>query len=157
MQAPIEKFWMIPNLLDDLTDISRLVFDWLDHCDLSSRAKYAGRLAIEELVSNTIKYGYDDDEEHVITLHIVIDSEYLRMDFADDGHEFDPTAQKHIEVEDIIETVAVGGLGIELLQRICAKMEYRRDREKNVNYLSLLIRKREPDDTQNLVLDVPIP
>ena len=155
MNAPEEKTWNIPNRLEILPGISRDVHDWLETHNLSSRAKYVGRLAVEEVVGNTVKYGYADGGEHTITLRIAIERDFLRMEFEDDGREFDPTARPAADLEDVLENIPDGGLGLTLLGRVCAKMAY--ERKGILNHLTLWIRKLEPDDTQYIALDEPLP
>lgn len=143
MEKEIEKTIKIPNRLDDLVAISRDVFDWLDGLDISEDAKYAGRLAVEECASNTIKYGYDDQDAHVITLTIGVDDKHLYMVFEDDGHAFDPTARPPMDLDDTLESMPAGGLGIELLQRLSDKMEYQRN--GNINRLSMSFSRFDPE------------
>ena len=155
MNAPVEKTWTVPNRLELLPAVSRDVHDWLENHNLSSRAKYVGRLAVEEVAGNAIKYGFPDGGNHEIRIRIAVERDYLRLDFTDDGIPFDPTARIHAPVEDVLDNVSEGGLGLALLSRVCAKMEYRRDGD--LNHLTLLVRKLEPDDTQYIELAQPPP
>lgn len=155
MNAPVEKSWTVPNRLELLPAVSRDVHDWLETLNLSSRARYVGRLAVEEVAGNAIKYGFPQGGDHEIAVRIAIDRDWLRLDFTDDGIPFDPTARIHAPVEDVLDNVTEGGLGLALLSRVCAKMEYRR--EGNHNHLVLHVRKLEPDDTQYIELSEPPP
>ena len=150
MNAPVEKTWTVPNRLELLPAVSRDVHDWLETHNLSSRAKYVGRLAVEEVAGNAIKYGFPNGGSHAIAVRIAIERDYLRLDFTDDGIPFDPTARIHAPVEDVLDNVSEGGLGLALLSRVCAKMEYHR--ENGENHLTLHVRKLEPDDTQYIEL-----
>ena len=47
-------------------------------------------LAVDELVTNTIGYGYDDDGEHSIDFCLRIEGDTLTAEIADDGSAFDP-------------------------------------------------------------------
>lgn len=141
-----EKTWRFPNRMPALADVAKEVFDWMADLPLSSRAKYSTGLAVEEIASNAIKYGYDDDKEHQISVQIVANRDFLEMTFEDDGHPFDPTKHPSPNIEHIVESHRVGGLGIELVRRICEKMTYAR--EGRINRLVLHIRCFEPHDTQ---------
>ncbi|MDR0993870.1 MAG: ATP-binding protein [Verrucomicrobiota bacterium] len=150
MQGNTIKTFQIPNRLPDLVEISQDVFEWFDELPISAHAKYASRLAIEEWVSNTIKYGYDDDGEHFITLSITLDDRYLGLTFEDDGRPFDPTAREPISIEDAISMQPAGGIGLELLLRLCDDISY--VREDGLNRLSLFISKMDPDHTPHATL-----
>ncbi len=150
MQMTAEKTWQIPNRMEALADVAKEVFDWLADLPLSSRAKYSTGLAIEEMVTNAIKYAYDDDAEHIILIHIHADHSHLKIIFEDDGHAFDPTQRPSPDIETIIESQQAGGLGIELVRRMCDKMVYERVGDRN--RITLHIRRLEPDDTQFISL-----
>ena len=141
-----EKSWRFPNRMPALADVAKEVFDWMADLPLSSRAKYSTGLAVEEVASNIIKYGYDDDREHQISVRIVANLDHLEISFEDDGHAFDPTKHPSPDIERIVESRRVGGLGIELVRRICEKMTYAR--EGAHNRLVLHIRRFEAHDTQ---------
>jgi serine/threonine-protein kinase RsbW len=148
----IEKSWKIPNRLPALADAAKEVFDWLAGMSISSRAKYSTGLAVEEMITNMIKYGYDDEAEHLILVQISIHPDYLKIVFEDDGHAFDSTAYPSPDVENIVKSSRVGGLGIELVRRISAKMTYERDGA--INRTTLHIRRLEPGDTQLIRLNL---
>ena len=146
MQMTVEKSWKIPNRIEALADVAKEVFEWLSDFPLSSRAKYSTGLAIEEVVTNIIKYGYDDGSEHLVGIRISVDRDHLTLVFEDDGHEFDPTKRPAPDIEKIVNSQKAGGLGIELVRRICEKMTYAR--EGALNRLVLHIRRFEAHDTQ---------
>jgi serine/threonine-protein kinase RsbW len=152
MQTTAEKNWQIPNRMDALAEVTKEVLDWLAGVPLSTRAKYSAMLAIEEMATNIIKYGYDDDREHLIRIHVDLGPVHLKLVFEDDGHPFDPTRRPAPDIENIIESRKSGGLGIELVRRMCEKMTY--EREENLNRLTLHIRRLQPDDTQFISLSL---
>ncbi len=146
----IQRKWTLPNRLEAVAQAGREVFDWLADLPLSSRAKYAAGLAVEEMATNIVKYGYDDDNEHLIHVTIDITRDHIIIEFVDDGHAFDPTKQPAPDIEKLVHSQKAGGLGIELVRRISEKMMYQRD--DNLNRLTLHIRRLEPDDTQYIKL-----
>ncbi len=143
-----KRSWDLPNRLEALAAVSKEVFTWLADLPLSARAKYSTGLAVEEMVTNMIQYGFDDNREHIIHIDITYTNDHMILVFEDDGHEFDPTLHPAPDIERIVESRRAGGLGIALVRRMCAKMEY--ERIGNRNRLTLLIRRLEPDDTQLL-------
>jgi anti-sigma regulatory factor (Ser/Thr protein kinase) len=150
MQPIAEKTWQIQNRMEALAEAAKEVFAWLADLPLSSRARYSTGLAVEEIVTNAIKYGYDDVLDHFIRLHIIVERDNLRLIFEDDGHPFDPTRRPPPDIEAIVESHRAGGLGIELVRRMCEKMVYERIGDRN--RLTLLIRRLQPDDTQFISL-----
>ena len=63
---------------------------WLSQQQVSPEVSYFVSLALEELVTNCIKYGYDDTNEHIIDVLLSLTDKTLTMIVVDDGHEFDP-------------------------------------------------------------------
>ena len=141
-----ERTWRFPNRMTALAAVAKEVFEWLANLPLSSRAKYSVGLAVEEMASNAIKYGYDDDREHEIAVHVAAQDDRVEIVFEDDGHAFDPTGHPKPDLERIVESRKIGGLGIELVRRICEKMTYAR--EGAFNRLVLHIRRFEAHDIQ---------
>lgn len=150
MNPIAENNWQIKNRMTALADTTKEVSSWLADLPLSSRARYSTGLAVEEMVTNIIKYGYDDEDEHLINLHIRVERDNLRMVFEDDGHRFDPTSRPPPDIEAIVESHRAGGLGIELVRRMCDQMDY--ERVGNLNRLTLRICRLQPDDTQFISL-----
>jgi len=132
MNAPVEKTWTVPNRLELLPAVSRDVHDWLETHNLSTRAKYVGRLAVEEVAGNAIKYGFPQGGDHAVTVRIAIERDYLRLDFTDDGIPFDPTRHPEPDLTQPIATRAIGGLGIHYIRKMSDGVAYRREDGKNI-------------------------
>ena len=145
-----ERSWQFPNRMPALAGVAKEVFDWMADLPLSSRAKYSTGLAVEEMASNIIKYGYDDEGEHVIRLRITANLDLLEIAFEDDGHPFDPTQHPSPDIENLVASRKAGGLGIELVRRMSETMTY--ERAGRLNRLTVLIRRLQPDDTQFIAL-----
>jgi serine/threonine-protein kinase RsbW len=139
-----EKSWEIPNRLDTATAVAREALDWAGGFPISEQSKYTIRLAIEEMLSNTIKYGYDDTQEHLISIQIAAGSEFIQIELVDDARPFDPTLQAEPDIERSIEEGIEGGFGIALVRRICKTVGYRRDGD--YNRLTLQIAVFDPDE-----------
>ena len=152
MQINAEKTWHVPNRMEALAEAAKEIFAWLGTLPLSSRAKYFAGLAVEEIVTNTIKYGYDDDGPHAVDVRISVEQDHLILVFEDDGHPFDPTSRPPPNIEALVESQKIGGLGIELIRRMCDQMRYERD--GSLNRITLRIRRLQPDDTQFISLSM---
>jgi phosphoserine phosphatase RsbU/P len=89
-------------------------------------------LAMEEIFSNIVFYGFGDDLDHNITLHLVIEGDALILTFQDEGIPFNPL-NVHIGGRDKpLEERDKGGMGITLAKNLMDQMEYRRERGKNI-------------------------
>jgi anti-sigma regulatory factor (Ser/Thr protein kinase) len=104
---------------------------WLEAHEVSQKAMYLALLAIEELVTNCIHYGYDDTAEHTIRIEFGLEDGELSMEVTDDGHEFDPVNAPDPDFALKLEDRPVGGLGIHMLRKMADEMTYERVDGKN--------------------------
>ena len=111
---------------------------WLGVRQLSPDVSYLVSLAIEELVTNCIKYGYDDDGEHNIDIVLSVSDQALTMLVVDDGRPFDPLALTTPDLSLEIEDRPIGGLGIHLLKELSDDIQY--ERHEGMNRLTVIKR-----------------
>jgi anti-sigma regulatory factor (Ser/Thr protein kinase) len=104
---------------------------WLDHRGVSASAHYLANLAIEELVTNAMKYGYDDANEHVVEIKLALEHGGLVVTVTDDGRPFNPLTWPEPDTRLPLEDRLIGGLGVHLLRKMSDEMEYVRDGNKN--------------------------
>jgi serine/threonine-protein kinase RsbW len=112
-----------------------------EHAD--AKALYAARFAAEEMGTNIIKYGFDDQAEHLVTFQVFCPDEVFELRIIDDGHAFDPTARPHPDSEATLDERTPGGWGISLVRKLVTEMTY--ERSGNHNILTLRMPKRNPD------------
>ncbi|MCK4255306.1 ATP-binding protein, partial [candidate division WOR-3 bacterium] len=105
--------------------------------NLSQNILFKMNLALEETVTNIIKYAYNDDTEHVILIHISLSGGTLTAEIEDNGKPFNPLNSPKPDINKPIEYRTIGGLGIHIVRNLMDKIEYRRDRNKNF----LILRK----------------
>ncbi len=120
------------NTFEAFVPLSRKVSEFLSANDVPMNVIFAAELAMEELVTNTLKYGYDDEAEHEIEVVARLDGETLTLVVADDGHEFDPLAETEPDVNASAEDREIGGLGIFLLKNSLTELRYERVGGRNV-------------------------
>lgn len=89
-------------------------------------------LAIEEIFSNIVFYGFGDDLDHMITLQLFIEGDSLIMTLQDEGIPFNPLNVQMGHRDKPLEERDKGGMGIILAKNLMDQMEYRRERGKNI-------------------------
>jgi sigma-B regulation protein RsbU (phosphoserine phosphatase) len=89
------------------------------------------RLVAEEVVTNVFKYGELPAGEGV-TLTLEISPDRLQLEFIDSGIPFDPlTEAQRSELGTAIDSAAIGGLGVHLLEGLTDEQHYQRLDGKN--------------------------
>lgn len=127
----------IPNSMDGVTTLAKKAQAFVEHHQIPPRATYATELTLEEMVTNVIKYGYDDKLKHEILVRMAVNKDTLALTIEDDGHEFDPTAAPDPDTTQPLSERKIGGLGIHLVRSMVQSMTYRR--ENGRNFLDILI------------------
>lgn len=96
-----------------------------------ARIKWDLTLSCEELLTNTIHYGYPQGGRHPITLTVSMESRQIVVKLEDDGLPFNPLEQEAPDLTQDLENRAVGGLGIFLVRQRTDHMVYERTDKGN--------------------------
>jgi serine/threonine-protein kinase RsbW len=111
---------------------------------LSPKYIFEANLALDELFTNIISYGFEDKNEHVIKITISYQNDDLVFSIEDDGVPFNPTKTKAPDLECTIEECRIGGLGIHLAKNLMDEVCYQRCKNKNILILKKNIKEIEP-------------
>lgn len=99
---------------------------------LTSERRYILDLILEEMISNIIKYAYDDDMSHNIEVIIAVESGVIELMIIDDGHEFNPDKEVTADLKTPLSERRIGGVGILLTKSMSREMNYCRVKDKNI-------------------------
>ncbi|MEJ2102216.1 MAG: ATP-binding protein [Desulfobacterales bacterium] len=105
---------------------------------LSPKCIFEANLALDELFTNIINYGFADQNEHIIKITIDHRDDKLVFSIEDDGVPFNPTKARTPDLECSIEECKIGGLGIHLAKNLMDEVCYQRCKNKNVLTLKKL-------------------
>jgi serine/threonine-protein kinase RsbW len=122
----------------EIERLNRLVRQFGELHDVPSRTLYAVNLALDEIVTNAVLYGFENPAGQEITIKIDTTGGELTASVADAGREFNPLT---VPIPDLHATLGereLGGLGIHLVRSLMDRVTYQREGDKNV----LTVRKR---------------
>ena len=80
-----DLFLKVTNDFDDLPMVANSATQFLKSKSASSEVIFAANLAIEEIVTNIVKCGYDDALKHEITIRLDVTANTLNIEICDDG------------------------------------------------------------------------
>jgi serine/threonine-protein kinase RsbW len=120
------------NNLKELAALIDKASAFLESQSLPGPAFYKANLVLEEVLTNIVKYGFEDASEHEISVLLAVNDIDLVIRFVDDGREFDPLAVPPPAMNKSLEDTDVGGLGVYLVRQSVNSIEYWRDQSKNV-------------------------
>lgn len=122
----------------EIERLNRLIRQFGELHDLPGRALYSVNLALDEVVSNIVLYGYDESNDDPIVVKMEVRGADLTATVEDGGREFDPLSLPPPDLSAPLEERQVGGLGIHLMRSLMDRVEYRRHENRNL----LSMRKR---------------
>jgi anti-sigma regulatory factor (Ser/Thr protein kinase) len=122
----------LKNDLAELERVSRVLDEFGQRHAIPAAALFDLHLALDEILTNVVSYGYDDHEEHAITVRLTLRPQRIAIEVEDDGRPFNPLDAPAPDTQQPIDERPVGGLGIYLVRRVMDDLEYRRQEGKNV-------------------------
>ena len=134
---------ILQNRISELERLRDAIQEFAEKHGVPSEAAFDINLALEELLTNIINYGYTDDAIHEIRLTIQKGRHAVRLDLEDDGVPFDPTKLERPDVDQDISQRKIGGLGIFLVGKLMDSTSYRRESNRNIIVLSKTVKKWE--------------
>ena len=95
-------------------------------------------VCLDELLNNTISYGYDDRRDHSIRVRLVVDGDHMLAEIEDDGRPFDPRQTAKPNLVGDLHSRRLGGVGIHFVNSLMDGVDYVRSGQYN----RLTLRKR---------------
>ena len=117
--------------LSELAPATAQVRHFLDEHRVDHAAVFAIETAIEELVTNAIKYAFCSCQKGTITIEVSTTAERAILVLEDDGDAFDPTEAPAARVNRTLDEMPVGGLGIHLVRELTDGFRYERINDRN--------------------------
>lgn len=128
----------LPAVLDSLTNIRKIILETADRAGIEKSRAYDLALAVDEIATNTINYGYaDSDDDQTIALNIDQDEKSFCVTLEDRGVEFDPRKLPQPDINAPVEERGIGGLGVFLALNGVDVFDYRREDGVNKNIFIL--------------------
>mgnify|MGYP002079314733 CR=1 FL=1 len=122
----------IINSQDELSKVFEFLQSIFEDLNADADISMKVDLFFEELITNIIKYGYDDSLEHKINLEVNSIDNSIYCTIIDDGHFFNPLDAPEPDVTVDAEDREIGGLGILLIKSLANHCEYKRENNQNI-------------------------
>lgn len=127
-----EKVITISNQITQLEVLANAMENISEEWDIPMNISLSLNLVLEELVTNIIFYGYDDKNDHEISISLSYDNNIMQLQIEDDGREFNPLLMAEPDLDVAIENRKIGGLGIHFVRKIMDDIIYVRSESKNI-------------------------
>lgn len=121
----------ITNAANELTRVSALADQFAAANQLSSDVTADLHVALDEVLTNIIRYGYTDDRAHEISIQLRVEDGMLVAEIQDDGRPFDPLILPEPDVKAPLRKRRVGGVGILFVRKLMNDVKYKRIADRN--------------------------
>ena len=125
MAAQEYKF-ELKNDLSELKVLNQHLNNWAEDTNLTPNSILRINICLDELFTNIISYGFEDDLEHKIKFTLNADNNLLTINIEDDGIPFNPLEKIDPEFPDNVESAIIGGLGIHIIKELMDNVYYER-------------------------------
>lgn len=124
--------YRLKNQLGEIAALAGAVEGFAQAHDLPDKVAFQVNLCLDELLTNTISYGFPEGGEHEISIGMVIEGGTLTVTYRDGGLAFNPLEQAEPDISLGIDDRPIGGLGIHLVRNMMDSLEYLREGRQNV-------------------------
>jgi serine/threonine-protein kinase RsbW len=120
------------NRLDQIATVMAALEEYAVRKKLGKEVAQAAELALDELLTNSISYGYPEEGQHSIQVELSIEKKILKIVVVDDGTAFDPFQHGLQEQNVSLDDRRIGGLGIHLVKNFVDDYSYQRLEQRNI-------------------------
>lgn len=128
-------------LTNDLSEIRRaalVVEAFGRRRNLPRKVVFDLNLSLDELVTNTCSYGWDDDAGHEIRISVAVGEDAVTAEIVDDAKPFNPLTTATPDTTLDLDDRPIGGLGVHLVRTLMDEVRY--DRVDGHNHVVLVKR-----------------
>ncbi|MDR0555851.1 MAG: ATP-binding protein [Holosporaceae bacterium] len=122
----------VKNDIEEINRVRHIVQDFCKSRMVSDKKFHDIIIIFDEIITNIIKYAYQDDQNHTFVVHMDKDNDRVIISFIDDGIAFDPLEKVDPDTQSLsIEERPIGGLGIFLVKQLADVVKYSRIGKQN--------------------------
>lgn len=126
-----ETLYTARNQLSELERLNEFLSRFCAENRLPDELVMQASLALEEVFSNVVLYGYRDSAEHAILVRLAVENGAMILAVEDDAVAFNPLDVPPVDTSLPIEQRGIGGLGIHLVRSIMNEVKYERKDGRN--------------------------
>jgi anti-sigma regulatory factor (Ser/Thr protein kinase) len=115
----------------DLARVPQWIADFAAAQGISGAIVSDLNVALDEVLSNVVKYGYVDDRVHSIWIRLTVSKSAIEAQIEDDGVPFDPLSFPSPDLDVSSAERKVGGLGIHFVRTLMSEVTYSRVAGRN--------------------------
>jgi serine/threonine-protein kinase RsbW len=124
---------VLRNRLEDVGAMSEAVEAFFAERGLDPGAAAQLGLALDELATNAISYGFEPcvEIEAAVRITLAHDGDTVRATIEDSGRPFDPLSVPEPDISASLDARSIGGLGVHLVRQVVDEVAYERADGRN--------------------------
>jgi len=121
----------ITNQRDQIDTVRKFFDDYSKENKLTEKTVHDIQMALDELLTNIVNYGYEDSDEHKIDVRFGINDDAVRVEIIDDSKPYNILEKENPDISLSVEDKPIGGLGIFLIKKLMSNVDYYTKEGKN--------------------------
>ena len=121
----------ITNQRDQVDTVRKFFDDYSKENKLTEKTVHDIQMALDELLTNIVNYGYEDSDEHKIDVRFGINDDAVRVEIIDDSKPYNILEKENPDISLSVEDKPIGGLGIFLIKKLMSNVDYYTKEGKN--------------------------
>jgi len=129
------RTYEISNDISELNQLNSHLEQLAEDWNIPEKPLFQINLAVDELVTNVINYGYEEGHQKIILIFSLQDNA-VTIHIQDQGKAFNPLIMPEPDILEPVKKRKIGGLGIHLTKTLMDSIEYERiDNSNNVTII----------------------
>ena len=124
--------FQLKNDLSELAALARHLETFVASAGLAREVLFRLNLALEEIFTNIVSYGYADEAVHTVDFFLSQEDDALTFRITDDGSPFNPLSVAPPDTVCPLSQRQTGGMGLTLVKHCMDDVQYRRIGDRNV-------------------------
>jgi serine/threonine-protein kinase RsbW len=121
----LELDMTLRNSRDELPRLAQELETLGERTGLSTHTLHRLNLVLEEIIGNTIAYGFPDGGEHTLRVRVAVETDGIELEIRDDARPFDPLAHRPTPyLGPDLDQRKPGGLGLYLVRQFVREGQY---------------------------------
>ena len=121
----------ITNQRDQIDTVRKFFDDYSKKNKLTEKTVHDIQMALDELLTNIVNYGYEDTDEHQIDIHFGVNDDAVKVEIVDDSKPYNILEKDNPDISLSMEDKPIGGLGIFLIKKLMSNVDYYTEEGKN--------------------------
>lgn len=139
-----EFSFIVKSRIDELEVIAQTVERLGEDWNLPASIIFNISLALDELITNTVLYGYNKSPDYEIAIEFFCDDHKIRIKIMDSAKAFNLLNHPEPDTSVPLSERKVGGLGIFFVRKFMDSVEYERLDDKNIVTLTKKLNSELP-------------